>query len=162
MLAVPYAETTQLRTTGRSWADLIRYQRPLFLMHRHAGATPDVPLSSKGVSFELAAGRFDQGADVNFDHLQGSRRRRFFLAAETALALPESEWPQIIRKPRIRSSREDEARFHALKKKRDTVAAELHLDPSLIAPKSMLENLANNFDETAAKMMPWQRERLGV
>ena len=38
----------------------------------------------------------------------------------------------------------------------------LKLDPSLIAPKSMLENLANNFDETAARMMPWQRERLGV
>ncbi len=110
----------------------------------------------------IAAGRFDQGADVNFEHLQGGRRRRFYLAAENALALPESEWPQIIRKPRIRSSREDEARFHALKKKRDSVAAELKLDPSLIAPKSMLENLSNNFDETIAKMMPWQRERLGV
>ena len=110
----------------------------------------------------MAAGRFDQGADVNFEHLQSGRRRRFYLAAENALALPESEWPQIIRKPRVRSSRENEARFHALKKKRDSVAAELKLDPSLIAPKSMLENLANNFDETAAKMMPWQRERLGV
>ena len=109
-----------------------------------------------------AAARFDQGAEVNFPHLQGSRRRRFFLAAETALALPESEWPQIIRKPRVRSSREDEARFHALKKKRDTVAAGLKLDPSLIAPKSVLENLANNFEETVAKMMPWQRESLGV
>ena len=109
-----------------------------------------------------AAARFDSGAEVNFDHLQGGRRRRFFLAAETALALPESEWPQIIRKPRVRSSREDEARFHSLKKKRDTVAAQLKLDPSLIAPKSVLENLANNFDETVAKMMPWQRECLGV
>ena len=109
-----------------------------------------------------ASARFDQGAEVNFDHLQGSRRRRFFQAAETALALPENEWPQIVRKPRVRSSREEEARFHALKKQRDTVAAELQLDPSLIAPKSMLENLANNFDETAARMMPWQRERLGV
>ena len=109
-----------------------------------------------------AASRFDRGDDVNFDHLQGSRRRRFFLAAETALALPESDWPKIVRKPRVRSTREEELRFHALKKKRDAVAAELKLDPSLIAPKSMLENLANHFDETLAKMMPWQHERLGV
>ena len=109
-----------------------------------------------------AAARFDQGQQVNFDHLQGARRRRFFEAAEKGLALPESEWPQIIRKPRPRPNKDDEARFHVLKKKRDGAAADLKLDPSLIAPKSMLENLANNFEETAAKMMPWQRAMLGV
>jgi ribonuclease D len=109
-----------------------------------------------------AAARFDQGQDVHFDHLQGSRRRRFFAAAERALALPESEWPKILRKPRPRPSREEEARFHAFKKKRDTIAAELRIDPSLIAPKVLLENLASNFDEAVAKMMPWQRAQLDL
>ena len=109
-----------------------------------------------------AAARFDQGQPVNFDHLQSSRRRRFFDAAEAALVLPEGEWPQIIRKPRSRPSREEEARFHELKKKRDTAATELQLDPALIAPKSMLESLANNHEESVARMMPWQRATLGI
>ena len=109
-----------------------------------------------------AAARFDLGQDVGFDHLQGSRRRRFFEAAEKALALEESEWPQIVRKPRLRPTKDDEARFLALKRKRDMAAADLKLDPSLIAPKSTLENLANNFEDTVARMMPWQRTMLGV
>jgi hypothetical protein len=38
----------------------------------------------------------------------------------------------------------------------------LKLDPSLIAPKTMLENLAANPAETSAQMMPWQRAALGL
>ena len=110
----------------------------------------------------VAAGRFDRGEEVSYDHLQGSRRRRFFAAAESALALPESEWPQIIRKARPRPTREEEARFQSLKKKRDKVADELKIDASLIAPKSLLESLASSPDETAARMMPWQLQQLGI
>ena len=42
------------------------------------------------------------------------------------------------------------------------IAATLALDPALIAPKSTLEGLAAEPAEAAAKMMPWQRELLGV
>ena len=42
------------------------------------------------------------------------------------------------------------------------VNSALQLDPALIAPKSMLESLAANPGETAARMMPWQRATLGV
>lgn len=109
-----------------------------------------------------AAARFDQNQEVEFSQLHGARRRRFYEAAERAKALPEGEWPQIIRKPRLRPSRDEEIRFRDFKKKRDDAATALQLDPSLIAPKSMLENLAANPAETAARMMPWQRETLGV
>lgn len=109
-----------------------------------------------------AAQRFDEGQPVDFPHLQGSRRRRFFEAAEKAMALTEDQWPKIVRKPRLRAAKDDEARFHELKKKRDQAASELQLDPSLIAPKSVLESLANNFEETCARMLPWQRMTLGV
>lgn len=108
-----------------------------------------------------AAARFDRGQDVDFSQLHGARRRRFYEAAEKAKALPESEWPKIVRKPRLRPSREEEIRFRDFKQKRDTAAAALQLDPSLIAPKSMLESLAANPSETAARMMPWQRAMLG-
>ncbi len=109
-----------------------------------------------------AAARFDRGEEVNYHQLKGGRRARFFQAAESAFALPESDWPQIVRTPRPRSTREQETRFKELKQKRDSVATSLALDPSLIAPKSMLEALAADPTESAAKMMPWQRELLGV
>jgi ribonuclease D len=109
-----------------------------------------------------AADLLDRGHDVNFSQLHGARRRRFFEAVEQAKALPESEWPKIIRKPRARPTRAEEERFKVLKTKRDAVATELLLDPSLIAPKSMLESLAANADEAVPRMLPWQRATLGV
>ena len=109
-----------------------------------------------------AADRFDRGLEVDYAQLKSGRRARFFQAAREALALPESEWPQIIRKPRPRTTREEEIRFKQLRTKRDEVAAALQLDPSLIAPKLMLENLAANFEETAGRMMPWQRAILDL
>ena len=69
---------------------------------------------------------------------------------------------EIIRNPRPRPTRDEEARFRDFKQKRDAVAASLKLDPSLIAPKSMLENLAASREETVARMMPWQRTTLGL
>ena len=42
------------------------------------------------------------------------------------------------------------------------MATALKLDPSLIAPKSMLESLAANVEEAAPRMLPWQRATLGV
>jgi ribonuclease D len=109
-----------------------------------------------------AAARFDSNQEVEFSQLHGTRRRRFYEAAEKAKSLPESEWPQIVRKPRLRPSREEEIRFRDFKKKRDDAAVALQLDPSLIAPKSMLESLAANPEETAVRMMPWQRTTLGI
>jgi ribonuclease D len=109
-----------------------------------------------------AAAQFDRGHDVDFTQLHGARRRRFYEAVEQAKALPESEWPQIIRKFRPRPTRDEEIRFRDLKKKRDDIAADLQLDPSLLAPKSLLESWAAQPAETAARMMPWQRAVLGV
>lgn len=109
-----------------------------------------------------AAARLDRGEDVNFSQLKGGRRARFYQAAQAALALPESEWPQIIRTPRPRTTREQEMRCKDLKQKRDEIATALGLDPALIAPKYTLEGLAAEPAETAAKMMPWQRGLLGV
>ena len=109
-----------------------------------------------------AAARLDRDQEVDFTQLHVTRRRRFFEAVEQAKALPESDWPKIVRKPRPRPTRDEEERFRALKTKRDTVATALKLDPSLIAPKSMLESLAANVEEAASRMLPWQRAILGV
>lgn len=103
-----------------------------------------------------AARRFDAGGSVPIAHFSSARRNRFFSAVEKAMALPEKEWPVLIHKTRVRPTPDEEKHFHALKKKRDAAAAELHLDPSLIAPKAVLEALAA--DPTGSeKLLPWQQ-----
>jgi ribonuclease D len=109
-----------------------------------------------------AAEQFDRGLSVEFKHLSGGRRERFLAAARRGLNLPDDEWPVFVRKPRPRPTREEEARFRELKTKRDTAAAEMKLDPAILAPKTVLENLAANDAEALGKMMPWQRAALGL
>jgi ribonuclease D len=109
-----------------------------------------------------AATRLAAGEPVEFGHLRGPRLARFQETVRRALAVPETEWPRSVRTPRPRPSREEEERCKQLKTKRDAAAAELQLDPSLIAPKATIESLASQPAETAARMMPWQRELLGL
>ncbi len=106
-----------------------------------------------------AARSLDAGGSVFFRHFSTGRSKRFSAAAEAALALPEGEWPVLVRRARTRPTPEEEKRFLELKTKRDAAAAGLKLDPSLIAPKATLEALAA--DPTAAdRLLPWQREIL--
>ena len=109
-----------------------------------------------------AAADFDAGREVSFHHLHGPRKRRFYDAAEQGLALPESEWPFRERTPRPRPTPDFDRKLRDLKTKRDKLAADLQLDPSLIAPKTILENLAAENPDIRARMMPWQRKLLGV
>ena len=108
-----------------------------------------------------AAHRFASGENVQIDHLSGSRRRRFFEAAEQALALPESEWPRPIRVPRSRPTPDQERRFSEYKGRRDRSAAKHNIESSLIAPKSVLEALAFDLEANLSKLLPWQRMLLG-
>jgi len=103
---------------------------------------------------------FDSDQPVDPRHLRGSRRARFFDAASAALQLAESEWPKIIRKPRLRTTQEQENRFRELRKVRDSVASDLQLDATLIAPKATLEQLSRNETEALETLLPWQRECL--
>jgi ribonuclease D len=107
-----------------------------------------------------ASARFDSGLPVDPRHLKGSRRQRFFDSAEAALALPESDWPRIVRKPRLRTTQEQENRFRHLRKHRDSVAEELQIDPTLIAPKALLEQLSRLEEGAVDSLLPWQRECL--
>jgi len=103
-----------------------------------------------------AARRIATGHRVELPHLSSSRRKRFHAAVETALALPESEWPKVIRGVRTRPTPEHEKRFAALKKTRDAAATEHGLEPSLIAPKNVLEALAADPEANRCRLLPWQ------
>jgi ribonuclease D len=108
-----------------------------------------------------AAKQFDAGESVTIPHLSSTRRRRFYEAAERALALPESQWPRFVRTSRPRPTPEQERLFVELKDKRDASAKKYNVEPSLIAPKSVLEGLAYDASEALPKLLPWQKDLLG-
>lgn len=103
----------------------------------------------------------DGGKRSTPHHLKGSRLRRFHEAIDRALAMPESEWPVFVRSNRSRPSREEEEQMKSIRIKRDEAAQQLLLDPSLVAPKAVIEGLVLRREETIERLMPWQREVLG-
>ena len=108
-----------------------------------------------------AVDRIDKGGLIEFKHLRGPRLKRFQEAAHRALELPESQWPVFVRNPRPRRTKQQESKLQELKTRRDRTAANLNIDPALIAPKSALEAIAAD-PSTAEKLMPWQRQLLAV
>lgn len=106
--------------------------------------------------------QFDKGRIPDTRHLRGSRRTRLLQTAEEALLLPEDAWPKAIRKPRLRTTQEQEDRFKQLRKTRDSVGADLNLDPTIIASKATLEQLSRNEAPAFEALMPWQRQLLGL
>lgn len=107
-----------------------------------------------------AARQFADGATPEFRHLSERRRRGFLAAAQEALQLPESEWPQ--RPARINRTRTPgfDKKVEELRRRRDRHAKELALDPSFIAPRSALEGIAADPTRSETLLVAWQRELL--
>ena len=91
-----------------------------------------------------------------------SPRRRTGLSqtVKAALALPSERHPEIIRHQFHRPTEAEMQRFHDLEKHRDQRAHELGIDPTLIASRATLSELADDWDQHAPELMNWQRELL--
>ncbi|MEO8206081.1 MAG: HRDC domain-containing protein [Chthoniobacterales bacterium] len=92
--------------------------------------------------------------------LPSQRSQRLQQVLESALALPQSEWPTAIRGVRRRPSREEQDRYEHFKTKRDEVAKDLGLDPAILAPRAALEATAEN--PKSNHLMKWQKALLGI
>jgi len=90
------------------------------------------------------------------------RRENLLVAVRAAQAVPPEQFPQVIKHRSQRPTEAEFKRFRELEKIRDRHAHELQLDPTLIAPKSVLGDLARDWDRHAAELMNWQRELLQV
>jgi ribonuclease D len=89
------------------------------------------------------------------------RRRETLLAAiRAAQGVPPEQFPEKIRHHSQRPTEAEFRRFRELEKIRDDHAHGLQLDPTLIAPKSVLGDLARDWDKCAPGLMNWQRELL--
>jgi ribonuclease D len=89
------------------------------------------------------------------------RRRETLLATvRAAQSVPPENFPEKIRHHSQRPTEAEFRRFRDLEKIRDHQAHELQIDPTLIAPKSVLGDLARDWDKHSAELMNWQHELL--
>jgi len=109
-----------------------------------------------------AAVRFVSGTVPDYRHFSNRRRQAFREAAQSALQVPESKWPVSCRRAGTRPSAQTVQRTDELRRRRDTSAEELGLEPSFIAPRSTLEAIAADHTRAASLLVPWQCELLGV
>jgi ribonuclease D len=88
-----------------------------------------------------------------------SPRRRDSLAAaiRAGLALPHDRHPEKIRHHHSRPTEAEMRRYRDLERRRDAHAHQLAIDPTLIAPRAVLGDLARDWDRHAPELMNWQR-----
>ncbi len=93
--------------------------------------------------------------------LSPRRRPGLSQAIKIALALPADRQPEILRHKFHRPTEAEMQRYHNLEKRRNHRAHELGIDPTLIASRATLSELARDWDKYAPDLMSWQRELLG-
>lgn len=107
-----------------------------------------------------AAQMFDAGELPEFRHFSTRRRRTFHDAAQQAMRLPPTEWPQRRRRVGKRMTQQMERAAEALRQRRDKVATEHGIEPSFIAARGALDAVAADEAQSATLLVPWQRELL--
>lgn len=93
-------------------------------------------------------------------HLSPRRRAGLSQAIKTALQLSTDKHPPLPPRTGRRPTEAERRRYAELEKRRDAHAHQLGLDPTLIASRATLLELARNWDKHAPELMGWQRELL--
>ena len=93
-------------------------------------------------------------------HFSDRRRSGLTKAIARGLGLAPEGHPAILRSISRRPTEAERRRFMELQKRRDARAAELEIDPTLIASRSVLSDLAHDWDNNSNVLMGWQRELL--
>jgi len=99
------------------------------------------------------------GHGIEAHRMPSSRYGRMKEAVRTALDLPESDWPVFERERKARPNGAACRFFEQLRERRDKIAVELAIDPSLIASRGTLMCVAQ---QDGARLLPWQRELLQI
>jgi ribonuclease D len=88
------------------------------------------------------------------------RRAALLEAVRAGLAIPAHRQPEILRQKFTRPTDAERRRSLELVRRRDVHAHTLDIDPTLIASKATLGNLARDWDRHAPELMSWQRDLL--
>jgi ribonuclease D len=92
--------------------------------------------------------------------LSARRREGLIAAVGKALATHPSQWPAINRSSGRRPTVAERHRLDELRRRRDQRAADLGIDPTLIASRATLASLALNWDASQGRLLKWQRSLL--
>jgi ribonuclease D len=131
--------------------DALRTNRPPFFILRHE--------TLSAVARQAAA---THGRNLKLPHYLTPRRREgVFEAVQRGLDLPASERPDHIRVWTRRMTRHELDLAEELKRRRDAKAADLGIDPTIIAARGTLFALARQDAGEWDRLLPWQREILG-
>jgi ribonuclease D len=90
-------------------------------------------------------------------HLSVRRQGGVLKAVARGLRVPPEQHPKILRHTSRRPTEGERRRFLELQRRRDAAAAELGIDPTLIASRSMLSELAHDWSQNEDQLMEWQR-----
>jgi len=93
-------------------------------------------------------------------HISDRRHGALMKAITRGLGLAPDHHPKVLRRICRRPSEGERRRFMELQKYRDAHAAKLDLDPTVIASRGILSDLAHDWDKHAHELMNWQRELL--
>ena len=113
---------------------------------------------------EIAAAAVEQRPFAEWLPRHFSERRQEGLgrAIKAGLARLPQEHPDFLRVKSHRQTEAERRRFQELEERRNRRAAELEIDPTLIASRATLLSLASHWDQAAAELMSWQKELLAV
>ena len=108
---------------------------------------------------ETAAAR--QPVEPRLSPRLSPRRRESLVAAiKSGQSLPPDRHPEKVRHHFNRPGETEMRRYRELEKRRDTQAHRLGIDPTLIASRASLGDLARDWNRHAPELMNWQREFL--
>ena len=107
-----------------------------------------------------AAEQFVAGQVPDFRHFSARRRQGFREAGERGLNLPESEWPVRPKRRGARPTPQMERAAEEIRRRRDKVADQHGLEPSLIAPRGAIDAVVADENQGSALLVPWQRDLL--
>jgi len=114
----------------------------------------------KMVEISVAVSEQQQVDNLIPSRMHPRRKENLLAAIRVAQSVPPEKFPQVIKHHSQRPSEAEFRRFREIEKHRDKHAHELGIDPTLIAPKSVLGDLARDWDKYAPELMNWQRELL--
>lgn len=157
-------ELWRINGSGRLKPDGLRYLKALWQWRDAEAAAWNRPsfmvATNKELlnwSQQLAEGRWPglQGRKIRSD-----RRRRLDQAVEEARSLPESDWPKRPKRERTKKDPTFESRLKVVLEKRNSIGSGLEIDPSLIASRSVLEQIVGGRSTPEEILLPWQCELL--
>jgi len=131
-------------------SEAIRANKPPFFVMNHDRLVEVATAAVNGKPFEVHLPK----------HLSERRRRGVMHAVATGLALAPEHHPKILRNFSRRPSEAERRRFLDLQQRRDDAATQLGIDPTLIASRGTLSDLAHDWTRHEAELMQWQKHLL--